>query len=252
MDPTQARNQQIANFIGRLLRDHFGKGPESVHVCISRTLMMVYLKNFLSPMERVLMESGRSATVFELRRELMSSLIPQIQAYVEIVTGNQLHEFYYDWAFHNKAGMMIGLSVNPFSESDPYEEMYEGKLPLEQEIVEISRQAQKVPEAISSCLLDSRTIVVIRNGILVRIEKELVREGLAPTLRRVKANLEKSLLHHDNHFESMLGRTVTDIFVDWDFDLDKSVISFVLNPKKPVGVDFRHMPLVQQTSDEPQ
>ncbi|GMA62438.1 DUF2294 domain-containing protein [Alicyclobacillus fastidiosus] len=248
MDPTQTRNQQIANFIGKLLRDNFGKGPESVHVCISRTMMSVYLKNFLSPMERVLIEGGQSNSVFELRRQLMSSLIPQIRAYVEIVTGNQLSEFYYDWAFHNRSGMMIGVGLEPFSDSDPCQETYAGKLPLEQEIVEISRQAQKVPEELYSCILDSRTVVVIRTGILVRIEKELVREGLAPTLRRVKANLEKSLLHHDNHFESILGRSVADIFVDWDFDSDKSVITFVLDSKKAMGSDFGHVPFANQVN----
>ncbi|MEH7128397.1 Na-translocating system protein MpsC family protein, partial [Neobacillus drentensis] len=81
-----------------------------------------------------------------------------------------------------------------------------------------------------SYLLNERTLVVIRNGILVPIEKELIRLGNFEALRLAKRNLEKRLLHNSGNFESILQTKVNDIFVDWDFYRDKSVIVLILSP----------------------
>jgi uncharacterized protein YbcI len=37
----------IASHIGRLLRESFGKGPQSIYVNISSPFIVVYLRNFL-------------------------------------------------------------------------------------------------------------------------------------------------------------------------------------------------------------
>lgn len=81
-------------------------------------------------------------------------------------------------------------------------------------------------------MINDRTILVIRNGILVRIEKELIRLGLEGNLKLAKRNLEKSYLHNINHFQRILNTKIVDVFVDWDFQLDKSIFVFILNPSQ--------------------
>ncbi|MFB5661132.1 hypothetical protein [Alteribacillus sp. HJP-4] len=77
--------------------------------------------------------------------------------------------------------------------------------------------------------MNSRTLVVDRQGILVEIEKELIRSGFSEPLRLSKRRLEKRLLD-PKVFETILSTLVIDIFVDWDFTLDKSYIIFILKP----------------------
>ncbi|WP_436664006.1 Na-translocating system protein MpsC family protein [Alicyclobacillus acidoterrestris] len=231
----QHPNQQIANYIGKLLRDTFGKGPETVQVATGFTFFTVYLRNFMSPMEKVLMENDQEETVYELRLNLVRSLFPEIRTYVEMVTGVKLREFYCDWGFHNQSGMLVGISEDPFPNSESFREIYEGKEQVEREIVRISQEIQKPPEEIYSCMLNPRTLLIVRNGLLVRIEKEFLRLGQAPLLRRVKARLEKTYLHNSEYFQEYLNQRVMDSFVDWDFERDKSVIVMMLNQKPLPG-----------------
>ena len=65
-----------------------------------------------------------------------------------------------------------------------------------------------------------------------RIEKQLIRQGMREELKIAKRSLEKGLLHNNNHFENILNTRVDDISVDWEFDLDKSIIVFFINPTK--------------------
>ncbi|QSO55122.1 DUF2294 family protein [Alicyclobacillus curvatus] len=227
----QNSNQQIGNYIGKLLRDTFGKGPESVYVAASQTCFVVYLRNFMSPMEKILIEHEQEATVFEMRAKLMESLFPEIRAYVRITTGIQLREFYCDWNFTNQSGVLVGVSQEAMPSDEPAED-YVGKSEIEQEVIRISAQAERAPDEITSFALNHRTLVVVRAGILVRIEKEFIRHGQESLLRRVKATLEKSHLETNEHFEEFLKRRIVDIFVDWDFDRDKSVIVMILGNKR--------------------
>ena len=225
-------NLELASYVGKLLRDSFGRGPGSVFVTIDNFIITIYFRNFLSPTENILISQKQQTLVQQTRDKLMQNLIPEIKAYVKILSGLVIKEFYYDWSLPNKSGLFVGICSTDENGEDIIDNDYDGKISIHKEISHISIEAEKEPEEILSYLLNDRTLIVIRKGILVRIEKELIRMGLNETLRIAKRKLEKGLLHNANRFESILNCRVSDIFVDWDFDLDKSAIVFILNPKK--------------------
>jgi len=220
---------ELAGYIGRTLRENFGKGPESVFVSYNDSILTIYLRNFLSPSERVLLGQGQEVMVQTTRDMLMQTLIPEFKAYITILTGMEVKEFYYDWGLHNKTGIFVCIGTPPEAAEPMKDHTYEGNENLHAEIKRISILAQKEPEKVYSYLLNPRTLVVIREGILVAIEKELIRLGGSETLRLAKRNLEKRLLHNSSHFEGILQTKVDDIFVDWDFQLDKSAIALILS-----------------------
>jgi len=230
--PIHKQTVELSSYISKILRDYFGKGPESVHVSLGKTFIIVYIRNFLSPTERVLMNQKQDESVQQTRDLVMQTLIPEIKAYIKIVTGMEIREFYYDWGLHNKSAMFTGICTDPTSIDYPINEEFTGKEDLINEIINLSSESEKKPEEIYACQLNPRSILVIRNGILVRIEKQLIRQGMQEQLKLAKRTLEKGLLHNNNHFEGILETNVIDIFVDWDFDLDKSVIVLVTNPSR--------------------
>jgi uncharacterized protein YbcI len=221
---------ELSSYIGKILRDNFGRGPEGVFVAIEHKFISIYIRNFLSPTEKILFQQKQEEMVQQTRDTLMKTLIPEIKAFIKIVTGMDIGEFYYDWGLHNKSGLFLGICSDVSHSEEPID--YEGKDLIHHEIINLSKQSERAPTEINSYQLDSRTIVVIRNGILVSIEKQLIRQGYEEVLKIAKRTLEKGLLHNNNHFESILESRVIDIFVDWDFDLDKSVIVFITNPTK--------------------
>lgn len=219
---------ELSSYIGRALREAFGKGPESVYVSVNQAFVTVYLRNFISPTENVLLEQKQKQLFQSTRDILMETLISEFKAYMKILTGLDIKEFYYDWGLHNKSGMFVCIDSDPTKDENNME--YNGKNSIHEEVRVLSIQAEKEPEEIDSYLLNNRTLVVIRKGILVPIEKELIRTGHSEILKHAKRNLEKRLLHNKGNFEGILQTKVTDIFVDWDFQLDKSAIVLILSP----------------------
>ncbi|MDO6451461.1 Na-translocating system protein MpsC family protein [Oceanobacillus profundus] len=219
---------EIASYIGKLLRDNFGKGPSSVYVSLKKPFITIHLRDFLAPMERVLLSQGETMKVEETRDLLMQELIPGIKVTLKVIASLEVKELYYDWSLHNRSGILVGVLENEEDEDNALEN-YTEKESVHKDIMRISRQAEKLPEFVDSCFLNERTLLVIRTGILVRIEKELIKTGFEEHLKLTKRQLEKGLLHAGD-FENILQKSVVDIFVDWDFKLDKSYIIFILQP----------------------
>lgn len=192
--------------------------------------MTIYLRNFITPSESVLLRQNQEDIVQKTRDMLLQTLIPEIKAYIKILSGIEIKEFYYDWGLHNKSGVFVCIGASEAKIEESGGEEYNGKESLHSEINRISIQAQKEPEEIHSYLLNPRTLVIIRKGILVSIERELIRLGSSETLKLAKRNLETRLLHNSNMFGSILQTKVNDIFVDWDFNLDKSAIVMIMSP----------------------
>ncbi|CAH0343942.1 Na-translocating system protein MpsC family protein [Bacillus sp. CECT 9360] len=227
------REKELGSYIGRLLRENFGRGPESVFASINKPFITVYITNFLSPMEKALVNQEQSIYVEKTRDMLMETLIEEIKAYIKIHIGMDIEEFYYDWNLDSPSGMFVAISAkNNQSIIDSYENQDE----IHNEIAIVSKEAEKQPDTIYSYFINSRTLLIIRTGFLVNIEKELIKLGFQDTLRVTKRNLEKRLIHeHRHNFEAYLDAQLTDFFVDWDFERDRSSIIFILKPNKNIG-----------------
>ncbi|HSU80342.1 MAG TPA: Na-translocating system protein MpsC family protein [Candidatus Angelobacter sp.] len=233
----QSKQTELARNIGKLLRDNFGKGPDSLFVTCTESVITVYLKNFLSPTEKILIEQNHHDMFIKTRDAIMVTLIPKIKAYMSVITGMDIDEFYYDWGLHNGSGIFVGLSsgFKDIQLENMESSNYEGKKQVEEEISSISKKVQKLPVDVFSFQVNPRTTLVIREDILVPIEKELIRMGYEEILRITKLKLEKTYLHNNPIFERVLKCEVVDIFVDWDFGKNKSVIVFISQPLQPQG-----------------
>ncbi|WP_374701250.1 Na-translocating system protein MpsC family protein [Thalassobacillus sp. C254] len=51
---------KIAGYVGRMIRNHFGKGPKSVYVTISYPYITIYLEDFLGQNGKCFTQEKRS------------------------------------------------------------------------------------------------------------------------------------------------------------------------------------------------
>lgn len=63
------------------------------------------------------------------------------------------------------------------------------------------------------------------------IEQRLISLGFDDTLRISKRPLEKGLMLQNDDYDEVLNAEILDIFVDWDFEKDNSIITLILKPK---------------------
>lgn len=222
--------KEISGYIGRLLRETFGRGPSNVFCTISNSYVSIYVTNFLSPMEKTLIGNHQSVYVQKTRDLMMETLEQEIKSYIEQNTEEKVREFYYDWNLDDKTGMLLFILDN---EKPTYFEHYSNQEEVHKEIIDLSTEIQKAPEQTFSKLLNERTLVIVRKGILISLEKEFIHLGFQETLKIAKRTLEKRVIsRHKNKFERFLNAQLADYFVDWNFDMDKSYTLFILKPNR--------------------
>ncbi|RXZ01406.1 Na-translocating system protein MpsC family protein [Fictibacillus sp. S7] len=221
--------KELSSYIGRILRNHFGRGPGTVFVTVADPFITVYFTNFLSPTERSLLHSEQAELVEKIRDRLMDSLSAEIVGYLESKVEIDILDFYYDWNLTTKTGMFVAVS----KVFDPAVSVlsFDNQTAFHKEIERISLAAEKVPGFVNSYLVNPRTLVVIRDNILVNIEKEIIAHGGHEMLRIAKRSLEKRLFGtHLPQLEKLLNAKVLDILIDWNFGRDSSSALFILEP----------------------
>ncbi|RUT30630.1 DUF2294 family protein [Paenibacillus zeisoli] len=216
------KNTQIASFTGKLLRNRFGKGPESVNVSLGERGIAIHIRNFISPVEQFLLDKEEEQSLRYTRELLMKSLLPELSAYLKAELAIETQEMYYDWGLHNASGMIVGLFELYSEKSEPYQ----GQKSVHDSVIKVSGLVQKEPVNIDSWWLNSKTLIVIREGILIILEKELLDMGYENILKSTKRKMEKRFLDQETDFTKVLNKTLSDIYVDWDFTRDRSVIAY--------------------------
>ncbi|MDN4526831.1 Na-translocating system protein MpsC family protein [Fictibacillus fluitans] len=231
MEKTQINNLQIklGSMIGKMLRDRFGKGPESIFVTITPSFFAVVIKNFLSPMEQNLLIKGKESFVHQARDIIMDELLPEIREQFYLMTGVELAgEIYCDWNLHKKTGLLLAEipGTEPLWSSDQVVQS------INYVVDQVSETAQKRPLNISSVFLSNRLLLVKREGVLTRIESALIEDGFVKELLMTKKKLEKNLMEAKiTRLEEILAKRISDIFVEWNFLQDKSYILIALSSK---------------------
>lgn len=224
----KTKQSEISSYVGKVLRDHFGKGPGSVYVSIAEPFVTIYVKDFLSATERVLYSGNHEKTLKKTREFVMDEISDQIMTFIKKTTEIDIEKLYYDWSFKNQSGVFLG--VGPISQTKQLEP-YKGQDTVHDEVIIMSERVEKKPEKITSARINSRTLIVVRDGILVEIEKQLIDDGHQEILRKAKGKLEKRLLNVEN-ISSHIEGEIDEYFIDWDFDRDRSFTIFILNPNE--------------------
>ncbi|MBW4083931.1 Na-translocating system protein MpsC family protein [Paenibacillus sp. S150] len=219
---TTELTSQLSSYAGRLLRERFGKGPESIHASIGKQCIALHIRNFIGPVERFLLNKEEEQAFRYTRELLMKSLLPELAAYLKDMMAIEVGELFYDWGIHNASGMIVALIKQDGVAIDDYA----GRDEVHAQINEVSRKVQKEPEFTDSWWLGPRTLIIKREGILIPLEKELIGLGYENTLKTTKRKMEKRYLEDTTTIAPMLGKELADIYVDWDFDKDTSVIAY--------------------------
>lgn len=227
---TQSVEQIISAFVGKKIRDNFGKGPNAIHVTITGNFIFIYLKNSISPIEKILLEQKNDDILYQVRHRIMETLLPEVKTCIDIATGKEIVNIFYSWGLDSKSAMILGISNEEFNPNEQAIKDYYGKEELEKKIVSLSYQTHRAPDEINSYQLNPRTLLIIRKGTLVKIEKELIKRGYNQVLESVISDVEKSICMETIDFEQTLKMELVDLFVDWDFDLDISILIFVVRP----------------------
>ncbi|WKA59292.1 Na-translocating system protein MpsC family protein [Planococcus shenhongbingii] len=221
---------EIEGFISSFFESQFGESPSSVNAAIRNPFIAIHLIGFSLPSEKLLLKRMEAKRVGQTRDLLLNSVKMELFQELAAITGYDVKEIYADWNFEKESGLLI---VVLDAETDPVSFIYpEGvnKEALHEIVIKISKITQKAPETIESYWLNDITVVVERRGIMVDIEKELIKNGVIEELRVAKRPLEHRVMEFFK-LEPVLKQEINDLFVDWNFVADKAYMVFILEAK---------------------
>lgn len=231
MEETKNEHGEIAGYIGRLIRENFGKGPTSVYVTLEHPFLVIHLRDFLAPMEAILVSQNENNRVEDTRDLLFDQLQTEMRAQLEAIAGITIQEMYFDWDLHKKRGVILGIMSEDTSECRAKWPAHLNHKRFNDKVIEFSEWGQKVPTTTESFWLNERTIVIKRTGVFVEIEKELIGAGYTNELKEVKKPLELRMIHKAS-LETFIDGKITEVFVAWHFTGDKGYAVLVVQPKK--------------------
>jgi uncharacterized protein YbcI len=96
VNEASARGRQaasISNAITRMHRDHYGRGATTVRTIMQRNFVVCFLEDIYTPVERTLIEAGRSEAVRATRNIFQDAMGPRFRAAVEDATGRTVVAF---------------------------------------------------------------------------------------------------------------------------------------------------------------
>lgn len=221
----QNKEEFISSYISKLLRKNFGKGPQTCRTTLSKNHLVTYIRGFLTPMEEILLQQGQNRYVDDIRAVIINHVLSEITGVVKVTLGVDVEEYYHDWNFPNNSGILIFVLeeiIGQVSQTDIDMQR------LESEVGRISYLVEKVPDHIYIYPISPTVYLVERSGILVPIEKALIEKGFEKELRFTKDELEKVYFHREGRFEDIFKKSIRDIFIDWNFKEDKSLMAFML------------------------
>lgn len=231
MPKEKTMQSEIGGYLSTLLRTHFGKGPTSAYVTIARPFIAVHLRGFLAPTERILVEQKQFKRVLETRDLLMNELKQEIKLNLWEIAELDAKEVYADWHLEQKTGMIIVV----LNEEEEQENWQWPKDINEEEFyrqVKIgSLEAQKEPDETSIYWLNEQTVLIRRFGILLQLEKELIKNGFEEQLKIAKRPVEYKILAESN-IQPTLNRNILETFVDWNFEPDIGYMVLILEPQE--------------------
>lgn len=214
---------QATSFVSKMLRKRFGKGPESVHIVLSDRCILIHLRNFLSPVEEFLL-SQEEEQAFRYTRELiMKSMLPELKVFLNEHLNLEVTDMYYDWGLHNSSGVIAGLFGSSWMETEDYQ----GKNEIHDQVMKVTAEVQKTPAFIDSWWIHPRLLIIFRKGITILLEKELIDLGYENILKSTKRKLEKRLLEQHVDLEEILQKKLVDLYADWNFERDQSMVVYV-------------------------
>ena len=222
---------EISGYISGLLRAHFGKGPTSVYVAIRKPFIIVHLREFLSPTERVLVNQNETKRVQVIRDLLMNDLNEQIKMDLLKSLELDIKKIYADWNLDKKTGLLtLVLNEEAVEKASEWPKGMDKKAFYE-EVDQASKKAQKVPEKTEVFWLNDRTVLIQRKGILIEIEKELIKNNFSEELKLAKRPLESKLIYNSS-LELIMKRRINEAFTSWDFKEDIGYMVLLIEPER--------------------
>lgn len=217
----------LSSTLSKLLKQRFGKGPETCYVTLHSNRLVIFIKKYRTPAEDVLLKNNNVSLLQRFRSAVMEEVFFEFSKEAHDCLGISFDSYYEDWNFERNTGIMIleNSESKKWSETTVpptlKEKLFNG-------IISVSEEIYKVPSRVEIIRMNQNMYAVECRGSLIQIEKVLYCKGHIELLHERSNDIKNSFIKQKEVFESIFSTVIEDIFMIWDYKDDTSYIFFYL------------------------
>lgn len=216
----------LSSKFSKMLKSRFGKGPETCYVVLKENKLYIYISNFITPAEEVLVGSGKVDLATHFRYAVIDAIYGEFIPEASKVLGVAFDTYFHDWNYNTNKGILIveNSKAKPTPKIDVLFEKDLIRL-----IERVSSKLQKIPDLFKIVKFNSNICTIECKGVMLPIDRLLYEKGSTNLLLERSRQIKNGFLEHKPLFEETFNRMIEELFIVWDYDTDRSLIVFNFN-----------------------
>ncbi|WP_169891036.1 Na-translocating system protein MpsC family protein [Litchfieldia alkalitelluris] len=225
--PYQEDLLQLSSTFSKMLKQKFGKGPETCFITFHSNRLAIHVKNYMTPAEEALIEDNKELLAYNFRYAVMETVLGdfKVEAYNRL--GITFDTYYNDWNYEHNSGILL---LEPKNSMNWIETKADHLLKerLIDQISKISSFIHKVPEKVELIKINHNMFAVQCKGAITKIESVLYRKGQVDLLQEHARDVKNNYLNHREDFQSVFGRPIEGFYMTWDYPNNHCYLFFHL------------------------
>ncbi|SEM93440.1 Uncharacterized protein YbcI [Mesobacillus persicus] len=215
----------LSSRFSKTLKSRFGKGPETCYVVSQDNRLFIYIGNFMTPAEEVLVANNQVNMANNFRASVINVICKEFINEASKTLGLKFHSCFHDWNYDTNKGIFI-IESNDIQSTDHKEVYFEKG--LFEVMGRIISKVHKTPERFEILKWNQSVCVVECREVLLSMDRYLFRQGYSDILLEHSREMKTFLKSQKDQLKLVFNREVEDLFIIWDYEKDRSIIVFSL------------------------
>ncbi|WP_428910743.1 Na-translocating system protein MpsC family protein [Niallia sp. Krafla_26] len=220
----------VNSSFSKIIKRGIGKGPENCYTVLNANQLYVYIRNFMTPAEEILMNQKEYNLVMKYRSAVISALSNELLKDASQLLEISFDSMYQDWNFHTNSGVLLLVNNRPHPDIK-LDENFNRK--LFQLIRMVGSQFHKTPSEFKVIKYTENSCAIESKEIMFPLERLLIKKGNEDLLLTHTREIKKGYIQHKRLFEDLFNRSIEDIYMMWDCNQSKHYLIFSFKRPTP-------------------
>ncbi|WP_256989132.1 DUF2294 domain-containing protein [Bacillus sp. EB106-08-02-XG196] len=216
----------LSSTFSKLLKRRFGKGPEACNVILKGNRLYVYMRNFITPAEEVLIKQDKLELAVNFRSAIINAVTEEYLPEVSKVLGISFDYFFHDWNYDRNTGILL-LDHSQLDHEENIDNSFERN--LFSLIENVGSNYYKKPASLKIVKLTQNICAIESKEVLLPLERLVYEKGNAELLIHQAWEIKKGYWRNKVLFEGLFNRLIEDMFIMWDYKNNRNYLVFIFN-----------------------
>jgi uncharacterized protein YbcI len=216
----------LSSTFSKLLKRSFGKGPETCTVILKGNRFYVYMRNFITPAEEVLIKQDKLELAVNFRSSIINAVTEDYLPEVSKVLGISFDNFFHDWNYDKNTGILL-LDQSQSGHEENLENTFVNNLFAL--IENVGSNYYKKPASLKIIKFTQNICAIESTEVLLPLERLVYEKGSFELLNHQSREIKNGYWKNKEQFEGIFKRLIEDMFMMWDYKNNRNYLVFIFN-----------------------